>query len=187
MVDQGESVHPNCPGIGLCDCDRYLEIWNLVFMQYNRTDTDLIPLPNPSIDTGMGLERITAICQGVTSNYETDLFQPIFSAISLRINRSLGETIALMPARVVSDHLRAMTFLIGDGVLPSNEGRGYVLRRIIRRAARFSTKLTLNCRRTPCEGGEGLCDLTGSVIDTMRQVYPELQQHRDQIKQIVRI
>ena len=189
MIDQGEAVHPDCPGIGQCDCDRYLEIWNLVFMQYNRNTSQgpLSPLPRQSIDTGMGLERMTAISQGVLSNYQTDLFRPIFGAIAQKIGYSLNETIQMMPARVMADHLRAMTFLISDGVIPSNEGRGYVLRRIIRRAARFSTKLTPDGGCAPCEGGDGIYHLTGSVIDAMRQAYPELEPHRNQIKRIVRM
>ncbi|MBI3598853.1 MAG: alanine--tRNA ligase [Nitrospirae bacterium] len=177
FIDQGEALHLNCPGIGLCDCDRYIEIWNLVFMQYNKSANGTTSLPNPSIDTGMGLERMTAICQGVASNYQTDLFKPIFSAIAREIGQSVNETIQLMPARVIADHLRAMTFLISDGVIPSNEGRGYVLRRIIRRAARFGRKLGIVALHT----------LTGEVIDTMRSPYTELEQHRNQIGQMVRM
>jgi alanyl-tRNA synthetase len=177
FIDQGEAVHPSCPGIGLCDCDRYIEIWNLVFMQYNKHGEGMTPLPNPSIDTGMGLERMTAVCQGVTSNYQTDLFNPIFGAIAQRIGRSVDETIQIMPARVVADHLRAMTFLISDGVIPSNEGPGYVLRRITRRAARFGKKLCI----------QPLYTLTGSVIDTMGSIYSELLQNKNQVSQMVRM
>jgi alanyl-tRNA synthetase len=177
MIDQGEALHPNCPGIGVCDCDRYLEIWNLVFMQYDKNANGMTPLPHPSIDTGMGLERITAVCQGVVSNYETDLFRPIFNAIAQKIGRSVNETIQLMPARVVADHLRAMTFLISDGVIPSNEGRGYVLRRIIRRAARFGKKI----------GISNLHELTHAVIDTMQSPYTDLTQNKNKIRQRVKI
>ena len=201
MIDQGEAVHPGCPGIGQCDCDRYLEIWNLVFMQYNRHSAEkpLRPLPNPSIDTGMGLERMTAICQGVTSNYQTDVFKPIFGAIAQRIGRSLNDTIQMMPARVIADHLRAMTFLISDGVSPSNDEQGYVLRKIIRRAVRFGKKLDPNGgnEQTAPVGRGGntggiapnvwLYSLTGEVIDIMRSPYPELEQHRHQISQMVRM
>jgi len=177
MIDQGEAVHPNCPGIGLCDCDRYLEIWNLVFMQYNKGSEGIITLPNPSIDTGMGLERMTAVSQGVISNYQTDLFRPIFGAIAQSISRSVDETIQMMPACVVADHLRAITFLMSDSVLPSNEGPGYVLRRIIRRASRFGKKL----------GIANLHTLTGEVINTMRSPYPELERNQNQISQMVRM
>ncbi len=189
LIDQGEALHPGCPGIGQCDCDRYLEIWNLVFMQYQRTSAEesLRPLPSPNIDTGMGLERMTAVCQGVTSNYQTDLFRPILGAIAKRTGRSLEETIGWMPARVIADHLRAMTFLISDGVIPSNEGQGYVLRRIIRRAARFGKQTGIGRNGASETGSAFLYTLTGEVIDKMRPPYPELEQHRKQIAQIVRM
>jgi len=178
LIDQGAQVHPDCPGIGKCDCDRYLEIWNLVFMQYNRdAQGKLTPLPKPSIDTGMGLERITAVCQGVLSNYDTDLFQPIFKAIAERAGKSEQAVRGAMAGRVIADHIRAITFLINDGVIPSNEGRGYVLRRILRRAARFGKQHGFH--------DPFLHDLTGVVIDTMRGPYPDLEQHRKQIAQAV--
>ncbi len=178
LIDQGERVHADCPGIGRCDCDRYLEIWNLVFMQYNRdAEGKLTPLPKPSIDTGMGLERITAVCQGVLSNYDTDLFQPIFKAIGERAGTSDTEVRRTMAGRVIADHLRAITFLINDGVIPSNEGRGYVLRRILRRAARFGKQLGFH--------DPFLHAMTGVVIDTMRGPYPDLEQHRKQVAQAV--
>ncbi|MEK6576101.1 MAG: alanine--tRNA ligase-related protein, partial [Nitrospirota bacterium] len=139
LIDQGVGAgcgRPTC-AVG-CDCDRYLELWNLVFMQYDRDkEGRLNPLPKPSIDTGMGLERISAVCQGVYSNYESDLFAPIINAVSDLSERSYGEEgRGDFSIRVIADHLRAIAFLISDGVLPSNEGRGYVLRRIIRRGAR---------------------------------------------------
>jgi len=178
LIDQGEQVHADCPGIGKCDCDRYLEIWNLVFMQYNRdAQGKLTPLPKPSIDTGMGLERITAVVQGVLSNYDTDLFQPIFKAIAEKAKLSEKEVREKMAGRVIADHIRAITFLINDGVIPSNEGRGYVLRRILRRAARFGKQLGFH--------DPFLYELTGVVIDTMRGPYPDLEQHRKQIAQAV--
>ncbi|MFQ5949829.1 MAG: alanine--tRNA ligase, partial [Nitrospiria bacterium] len=178
MYDQGAAVHSDCPGIGRCDCDRYLEIWNLVFMQYNRdADGRLTPLPKPSIDTGMGLERITAVCQGVLSTFDTDLFKPLFHAIAKVARRPERETCASLPGRVIADHLRAITFLTSDGVLPSNEGRGYVLRRIIRRAARFGKKLGFH--------DPFLHPLTGEVIDLMQGTYPELGQNRQWINRIV--
>ncbi|MFY9269137.1 MAG: alanine--tRNA ligase [Candidatus Manganitrophaceae bacterium] len=178
LIDQGEQVHPGCPGIGRCDCDRYLEIWNLVFMQYNRdADGKLTPLPKPSIDTGMGLERITAVCQGVLNNYETDLFQPIFKAISERAKKPEKEVRGMMAGRVIADHLRAITFLINDGVLPSNEGRGYVLRRVLRRAARFGKQLEFH--------DPFLHAMTSVVIDAMKGAYPDLEQRQRQIEQVV--
>lgn len=178
LIDQGAQVHPECPGIGRCDCDRYLEIWNLVFMQFNRSaEGTLAPLPKPSIDTGMGLERITAVCQGVFSNYDTDLFQTIFKAIGDLAKKPEREVRGAMAGRVIADHLRAITFLINDGVIPSNEGRGYVLRRILRRAARFGKQLGFH--------DPFLHTLTGAVIDTMRGPYPDLEQHRKQIAQAV--
>src|SRR5581483_2840409 len=178
LIDQGERVHAGCPGIGRCDCDRYLEIWNLVFMQYNRdAQGKLAPLPKPSIDTGMGLERITAVCQGVLSNYETDLFRPIFEAIGAKAGKSEKTVRELMAGRVIADHLRAITFLINDGVIPSNEGRGYVLRRILRRAARFGKQLGFH--------DPFLHEMTGVVIDTMRGPYPDLEKHRKQIARAV--
>lgn len=178
MFDQGAAVHPDCPGIGRCDCDRYLEIWNLVFMQYSRgSDGKLVSLPKPSIDTGMGLERLTAVRQGVLSNYDTDLFKPLFHAIAKGANRSEDEIRASMPGRVIADHLRAITFLTSDGVVPSNEGRGYVLRRILRRAARFGKKLGFH--------DPFLCALTGDVITLMQEAYPELVQNHKRINRIV--
>ncbi|MDW7772353.1 MAG: alanine--tRNA ligase [Desulfobulbaceae bacterium] len=139
-IDLGEEVgcgRPEC-AVG-CDCDRYLELWNLVFMQYYReTDGKMTPLPKPSIDTGMGLERITAVMQGKHSNFDSDLFTPLIGRISGLCSKKYGslekDDIAM---RVIADHARATTFLVADGVLPSNEGRGYVLRRIMRRAIRY--------------------------------------------------
>ena len=134
--DQGSAVPgddtPNGEG------DRVIEIWNLVFMQYNRDASGkLNPLPKPSIDTGMGLERLTAVAQGVLSNYDSDLFTPLLGAIGARAGLEYGKKEqADRSMRVIADHLRAISFLMTDGVLPSNEGRGYVLRRILRRAAR---------------------------------------------------
>ena len=139
FFDHGEHVAGGPPGSPDEDGDRYIEVWNLVFMQYDRDkDGNLTPLPAPSVDTGMGLERIAAVLQGVHSNYEIDLFQNILktaadlAGISDLSNSSL---------RVIADHIRSCAFLISDGVLPSNEGRGYVLRRIIRRAIRHGYRL----------------------------------------------
>jgi len=167
LIDQGEGVHPNCPGIGQCDCDRYLEIWNLVFMQYNRDASGgLTPLPRPSIDTGMGLERITAVLQGVLSNYETDLFTPIFAAIAQEVGRPIDAVREAVSGKVIADHLRAITHLISDGVLPSNEARGYVLRRVIRRAARHGRRLG---QKEPFLGR-----LIAPVVRTLSGAYPDL-------------
>ncbi len=133
----------SCRGVE-CSCDRYVEIWNNVFMEFDRqTDGKLNPLPAPSIDTGMGLERVTAVLQGHLSNYDTDLFTPILSAIGARAGTTHRGTMepSDVSMRVVADHLRAMTFLIADGVVPSNEWRGYVLRKIMRRAMRHGKRL----------------------------------------------
>ncbi|MBW2030362.1 MAG: alanine--tRNA ligase [Deltaproteobacteria bacterium] len=169
LIDQGESVgcgRPECaPG---CDCDRYLEIWNLVFTQFDRDpDGTLHPLPKPNIDTGMGLERLAAVVQGVTSNYETDLFRSVIVTIEELAGAGYGEDAKRDVAfRVIADHARAAAFLIGDGVLPSNEGRGYVLRRIIRRAIRFGQTLGFQ--------DPFLHRVAEKVIDIMGRDYEEL-------------
>ena len=143
LIDRGEkyACGSNCE-IGKCDCDRFLEIWNLVFMQYNRdAKGQMTPLPRPSIDTGMGLERITSVVQNVESNYDTDLIKPLLKAIESLCRQTYYQDQRGFAFRVVADHIRACVFLISDGVLPSNEGRGYVLRRILRRAIRFGKVL----------------------------------------------
>ncbi|HZH04410.1 MAG TPA: alanine--tRNA ligase-related protein, partial [Myxococcaceae bacterium] len=141
-----EAAGRPCLGVA-CECDRWLEIWNLVFMQFERKEKDspLVPLPRPSIDTGAGLERLTSVVQGRRSNYETDLFSPIIARaaqLSGKRYRQSGSDDASM--QVIADHSRAAAFLISDGVQPSNEGRGYVLRRIMRRAIRHGSKLGLS-------------------------------------------
>ncbi|PID64389.1 MAG: alanine--tRNA ligase, partial [Gammaproteobacteria bacterium] len=139
FYDHGEHVEGGLPGTPEEDGDRYIEVWNLVFMQYNRhADGTMERLPKPSVDTGMGLERISAIMQGVHSNYEIDVFEKLMNAIAEILDIENKEQASL---KVVADHIRAVAFLIADGVLPSNEGRGYVLRRIIRRAVRHGNKL----------------------------------------------
>ena len=175
----------HCLGID-CDCDRYVEIWNNVFMEFERrSDGSLTPLPAPSIDTGMGLERIVAVLQDKLSNYDTDLFTPLLSAIGERAGKEYGP-LAGRPAndtsdvslRVIADHLRAMTFLIADGVVPSNEWRGYVLRKIMRRAMRHGKRLGLT--------EPFLHELTGVVIAEMAGAYPELETSREVIASVVR-
>ena len=176
---------PACLGID-CDCDRYVEIWNNVFMEFERrADGALAPLPAPSIDTGMGLERIVAVLQGTLSNYDTDLFTPLLAAISERAGTEYGplagrtsNATSDVSLRVIADHLRAMTFLIADGVVPSNEWRGYVLRKIMRRAMRHGKKLGIT--------EPFLHELTGVVIATMGTAYPELRASRDAIVSVVR-
>jgi alanyl-tRNA synthetase len=180
LIDQGPSIgcgRPECaPG---CDCDRYLEIWNLVFTQFDRSPGgELSPLPKPNIDTGMGLERIAAVVQGVTSNYETDLFKAIISRIADLSGKGYGEdTRRDVSFRVISDHARAAAFLIGDGVMPSNEGRGYVLRRIIRRAIRFGQLLGM--------ADPFLHKICERVIEIMGTDYAELVQGKSLIEGVV--
>ncbi|CAM2068237.1 Alanine--tRNA ligase [Sulfidibacter corallicola] len=161
--------------------DKVVEIWNLVFMQFDRDEKgDLNPLPNPSIDTGMGLERIASVMQGVSSNYQTDLFQDIMNPVAANLGLEMGREASVDAAlRVIADHLRAMTFLIADGVRPSNEGRGYVLRRIMRRAMVFGKNV----------GQEGpfLHRQVGVVVDKMKDIYPNLDQERPQIQLLVEV
>ncbi len=180
LIDQGEDMAcgPEC-GIGKCDCDRYLELWNLVFMQFFRDESgNLNPLPKPSIDTGMGLERISAICQGVKTNFDTDLFSGLFSKLEELSGKRYGSSDEIDVAmRVIGDHARASAFLIADGVVPSNEGRGYVLRRIIRRAVRYGRVLGL--------GEPFLGTVANVVVDEMGDIYPELQQSRDFISKVL--
>ncbi|MDJ0841072.1 MAG: alanine--tRNA ligase [Acidobacteriota bacterium] len=155
--------------------DKIIEIWNLVFMQYDRKeDGTLVPLPNPSIDTGMGLERVCSAIQGKTNNYDTDLFQDIIQPLAADLGVTPGADSETDTAlRVIADHLRAMTFLIADGVNPSNEGRGYVLRRIMRRAMRYGRQLG--------QAGPFLHKMTRYVVEKMGDVYPQLVKERDQI------
>ena len=169
IYDQGEGVgcgRPEC-AVG-CDCDRFLEIWNLVFMQYNQDEGGTrTPLPKPSIDTGMGLERLAGVVQGVKSNYDTDLFRPILAEISGLCSVAPGSSAALDAAvRVIADHARATAFLIADGIVPSNEGRGYVLRRIMRRGLRHGKKLGFD--------GPFLHKVAGKVVAEFSGAYPEL-------------
>ncbi|MFO7302479.1 MAG: alanine--tRNA ligase [Acidobacteriota bacterium] len=174
---------PVCRGVD-CSCERYVEVWNNVFMEFDRDGQGrLTPLPAPSIDTGMGLERIAAVIQGKLSNYDTDLFTPILDAIAARTGRAYtGHTGTTdhpdVSMRVIADHLRAMTFLIADGVLPSNEWRGYVLRKIMRRAMRHGKKLGF--------AEPFLHELVDVVVREMGDAYPELPAGRDAIVRTVR-
>ncbi len=172
-------AEPACRGVE-CSCDRFVEVWNNVFMEFDRQpDGSLVPLPAPSIDTGMGLERITAIMQGTLSNYDTDLFQPLIQAISQLSGRPYGGTMgpADVSARVIADHARAMTFLIADGVVPSNEWRGYVLRKIMRRAMRHGNGLGLT--------EPFLCTLVDVLAAQMGDAYPELRSGHDYVSRVV--
>ncbi len=169
---------PDC-GLGSCDCDRYLEIWNLVFMQYNRSESgEMNPLPRPSIDTGMGLERISSLMQGYDNNWETDLFTPIIGWIEQLTGFEYERGEKGFPFRVIADHSRTCTFLIADGVLPSNDGRGYVLRRILRRAVRFGQLLGL---REPF-----MYKAVDTVCELMKDAYPYLLEKEDFVKKVIK-
>jgi alanyl-tRNA synthetase len=163
-----------------CDCDRWLEIWNLVFMQFNRDASGaLTPLPRPSIDTGMGLERVTAVVQGVTSSYDTDLMRPLIAHVERLTGRRYGgEEAQDVSMRVIADHARATAFLIADGVTPSNEWRGYVLRRIMRRAMRHGRMLGLS--------EPFLWDVTGTVARIMGDAFPEVRDHHPRVAETTR-
>jgi len=181
MYDRGEEVScgPGC-GIGACDCDRYLEIWNLVFMQYDQIEPGRrVALPRPSIDTGMGLERIAAVVQGVHSNFDIDLFQKIIRTAADIAGVAYGADAEHDTAlRVIGDHSRSVAFLLADGVMPSNEGRGYVLRRLIRRALRFGKLIGLS--------DPFLYKTAGTVVDVMGEAYPELVASREFMERVVR-
>ena len=185
-IDQGEDMRcgPDC-GIGVCDCDRFLEIWNLVFMQFDQPagGGPRQPLPRPSIDTGMGLERVAAICQGKRSNYDSDLFQSLIQYAAelagVTYTFSLPDTNDTDTAlRVIADHARAAAFLIADGVLPSNEGRGYVLRRLIRRALRFATLMGVQ--------EAFLYRVCLKVVEIMGEQFPELVERSTFLSRAVR-
>ncbi len=180
-VDQGEHMccGPDC-GIGVCDCDRYLEIWNLVFMQFEQhEDGSRTNLPHPSIDTGMGLERVAAVCQGVMSNYDTDIFQTFIQHMASLASVKYGDNEDSDTAlRVVADHSRAMAFMLSDGILPSNEGRGYVLRRLIRRAYRFGHLIGM---KEPF-----LYKTSAKVVEVMGEDYPELRSRASFIEKTIK-
>lgn len=182
LIDQGESIGCRTPDCKVgCDCDRFLELWNLVFMQFNRDESGtLTPLPKPSIDTGMGLERIAAVLQGKLNNFDSDLFAPVVAAISAKsgipYNHSRETDVSM---RVIADHLRSAAFLLTDGLMPSNEGRGYVLRRIIRRASRHAKLLGMQ--------GAALSGLLFSVREAMGGVYPELTTEHDRSAKLLQV
>ncbi|MCX5725933.1 MAG: alanine--tRNA ligase [Candidatus Saganbacteria bacterium] len=167
---------PDCkPG---CDCARYLEIWNLVFIEFDRDESGkLIPLPSKNIDTGMGLERIASILQDVPTNFDTDLFTPITAAIHDAIPEDIEKKREYI--NVIADHIRAITYLISDGVIPSNEGRGYVLRRLIRRASRFASLLGIK--------DSFLSRLSKTVVELGGDIYPELKKKENEIQKIIKI
>ena len=173
-----ELGHANCALP--CDCGRYVEIWNLVFMQYDRdAQGHLTPLPKPSIDTGMGLERIASVMQGKISNYETDLLRPLIDEACQIFGVEYGASSASdISLRIIADHIRATTFLISDGVIPSNEGRGYVLRKIMRRGIRQGTLLG---RKEPF-----LYKLSGYVVEMMKDAYPDLVNTREYVARVIK-
>ena len=177
--DRGEKYgcgKPDCrPG---CDCERYLEFWNLVFPQFYQDESgNRRPLERRGIDTGMGLERLALLVQGAQSNYGTDLFLPILSALREIVPGRPGES-AREAEHVIADHIRALTFALAENVLPSNEGRGYVMRRLLRRAVRFGRKLSLE--------GPFLHQLVPAVVEVMKEPYPELLESRDHVQRIIR-
>ncbi|HAF66303.1 MAG TPA: alanine--tRNA ligase, partial [Clostridiales bacterium UBA9857] len=179
IFDRGEefSCGPEC-GLGKCDCDRWLEIWNLVFMQYVRDEAGkLSPLAKPSIDTGMGLERIASVLQGASTNYDTDLFLPIIDKVRQIAGTPFETQDHVFASRVIADHIRACTFLAADGVHPSNEGRGYVMRRVLRRAVRFGRMLGI---QRPF-----MAELVPVVVDIMGDAYPEVSTKAEYIMQIL--
>lgn len=182
FFDRGEKYTCDAEvcGIGHCDCDRYMEIWNLVFMQYNRDENGVMtPLPKPSIDTGMGLERITSIMQEVDSNYEIPIMRTLIKYIEDLTGKAYDGGHDGFPFRVIADHIRASAFLIADGVVPGNEGRNYVLRRIFRRAVRFGTTMGIN--------ETFMYKMVPTLCDLMGEQYPEIIEQKDFIMKVMKI
>lgn len=176
FYDHGEDVAGGPPGSPDEDGDRYIEIWNLVFMQYNRSaDGTMTPLPKPSVDTGMGLERLAAVMQSVHSNYEIDLFQHLIKAAAEATNTTDLDNKSL---RVIADHIRSASFLVVDGVMPANEGRGYVLRRIIRRAIRHGYQLG--------QTGTFFYTLVDALVAEMGNAYKELNNQKDKVQEALK-
>ena len=179
-LDRGVAHGCGQPDCGVdCECDRFLEIWNLVFMQYNRDEAGVMtPLPKPSIDTGLGLERLASILQNTQTNFETDLIRPIIARTEALAQKAYGQLHDVDVAmKVIADHSRAAAFLIGDGVLPSNEGRGYVLRRIMRRAIRYGRNIGL---MKPFLG-----QTAQTVFDIMKSAYPDLDESAAFIRNVI--
>ena len=177
FYDHGPDISGGPPGSADADGDRYVEIWNLVFMQYNRAaDGTLTPLPKPSVDTGMGLERLAAVMQGVHSNYDIDLFRSLITAAA-KLART--NDLSHSSLKVIADHIRSSAFLIVDGVVPSNEGRGYVLRRIMRRAIRHGYMLGL---KEPF-----FYKLVAPLVQVMGAAYPELKANQSQVERVIRV
>ncbi len=179
-LDRGESHGCGRAGCSVdCDCDRFLEIWNLVFMQFNRDASGkMTPLPKPSIDTGMGLERLASVLQNVPNNFEIDLIRPIIARTEALAEKAFGQDAAVDVAmKVIADHSRATAFLVGDGVLPSNEGRGYVLRRIMRRAIRYGRNIGLT--------KPFLARTAEIVFDIMKPAYPDLLESSAFIRKVI--
>jgi alanyl-tRNA synthetase len=180
FIDRGEelSCGPDC-GIGRCECGRYVEFWNLVFIQYDRgPDGRLTPLPAPCVDTGMGLERITSIVEGVPSNWDTELLYPLIAQVEQLSGRPYDPGEAGLPFRVIADHVRSVTMLLSDGVLFSNEGRGYVMRRILRRAVRYGRVIGLE--------EPFLWKMVPTVGDIMGSAYPEVLEGQSTIQATIR-
>jgi len=184
-IDQGEGtcnlqhVAGHVCGVN-AGCSRYIELWNLVFIQYDRkADGSLAPLPSKHVDTGMGFERVTAVLQGAKSNYDSDVFLPLLEAISSLSGRSYGKSMSIedVAMRVIADHIRSLAFSIADGIMPSNDGRGYVIRRILRRALRFGQKLGLS--------RPFLTQLVPVLEKTMGQVFPELGRNVSRIVEVL--
>ena len=182
FFDRGEKYTCDAPecGIGKCDCDRWMEIWNLVFMQYERDEKgELTPLPRPSIDTGMGLERVASILQGVDSNYDTDIMRGIIHGVEELTNLEYHGDQRGFPFRVIADHARSCSFMIADGIMPSNEGRGYVLRRILRRAARFGMTLGLT--------EPFLYKMVPLVSSSMGDAYPIIREKEEHVTRAIKM
>lgn len=181
FIDMGVDAFPETaddPDAGPNTSDRFLEFWNLVFIQYNRNESGALePLPETHVDTGMGFERITSILQGVDSNYKTDLFVPLLSTIADMTDTAYSDDEHGLPHRVIADHIRCLTFAIGDGVMPSNEGRGYVIRRILRRAVLYGKKLNMN--------EAFIYRLVDKVIELLGDVFPDVLPRREFITRTI--
>ena len=181
FVDMGVEAFPETahgPDAGPNTSDRFREFWNLVFIQYNRKDNGTLePLPATHVDTGMGFERITSILQGVDSNYKTDLFTPLLATIADMTDTAYSDDESGLPHRVIADHIRCLTFAIGDGVMPSNEGRGYVIRRILRRAVLYGKKLNVN--------EAFIYRLVDDVVELLGNVFPDVLPRREFITQTI--